>query len=219
MTAPNGSPFGSPFAEVPPESLQWRWKEPHQVSGDIPPARYGHTATVLSVGGRNSLIIFGGKGAPPNHGLLNDVHVLDIETLVWRSIVPKGEQPSPRYYHSAVRIGDHEMLVFGGRTEHEESNQSFILNTKDMVWTQPSYNGKPPSKRYQHFAYLYTPTENSPKNNNADKSGSEIFFPARKELHIFGPRKMIIYGGIKKMTSLQDVVMLDIGNSYNCGFR
>ena len=80
-----------------------------------------------------------------------------------------------------------------------------------MYWTQPACNGKPPSKRYQHFAYLYTPMDQSSPKPNVDKSGSEIFFPARKELHIFGPRKMIVYGGFKKMTSLQDVVMLDIG--------
>ena len=70
------------------------------------------------------LLVFGGYSG--NH--LNDIHEFDTGLFVrlfirlmipmssrktWRRIFATGEQPSPRYYHTAVVI-DGVMLVFGG---------------------------------------------------------------------------------------------------------
>lgn len=50
-----------------------------------------------------------------------------------------------------------------------------------MKWIQPNITGKAPKRRYQHTAVLY-------RNN-----------------------KLVVHGGISKMTALQDVFILDLG--------
>lgn len=50
-----------------------------------------------------------------------------------------------------------------------------------MKWIQPNITGKAPKRRYQHTAVLYQ------KN------------------------KLVVHGGISKMTALQDVFILDLG--------
>jgi hypothetical protein len=50
-----------------------------------------------------------------------------------------------------------------------------------MKWSQPNISGKAPKKRYQHTAVLYQ------------------------------RNKLVIHGGISKMTALQDVFILDLG--------
>jgi hypothetical protein len=50
-----------------------------------------------------------------------------------------------------------------------------------MTWTQPNMSGKYPSKRYQHFSFL------------------------------INSKQVLVYGGINRMTALQDIHILDLG--------
>lgn len=91
--------------------------------GELPPARYSHTANVY----KSSLYIFGGcSGFSSSSKNLNDVWRIDIEsngnTLVWENISKKisGIPPSARHGHSANLIKRY-LVIYGGRNDKKES--------------------------------------------------------------------------------------------------
>jgi len=160
------------------------FEEPANCSGEIPLPRYGHTAITADFKtkeGRTEVgVLVFGGKASPPHHLMNDLRFLNTVTMQWSIPNVEGMPPIGRYYHTATNIGDGRILIFGGRTETGESNDVYILDTKKMRWVQPNISGKPPKKRYQHSAEL------------------------------FDHNKLIIYGGISRMTALQDIVVLDL---------
>lgn len=91
--------------------------------GERPPPRWGHTMNFIPE--MSSLVVVGGRQDClfEKHGksCLNDVWVLDLETLGWsKAKIGSGEDSvwSSRYFHAAT-IGDHplELVVFGGLSE------------------------------------------------------------------------------------------------------
>lgn len=80
-------------------------------------SRSYHTATAVG----NKLVFFGGiRDNEP----LNDVHIFDTVSGSW--ILPKvlGTPPSPRHSHSAVRLNEERILIFGG----------YGSTPQDMIW-------------------------------------------------------------------------------------
>ncbi|XP_068110582.1 uncharacterized protein [Hyperolius riggenbachi] len=74
------------------------WYQPI-VEGQRPVPRYGHSATLLG----NRLVIFGGRRSPASV-YLNDLHILDLDTISW-SIVKFGvTNPLPRAGHSLLNL-------------------------------------------------------------------------------------------------------------------
>lgn len=92
--------------------------------GNIPAPRRGHSA-VLSKEKKNekkiykkklfsyycvlghdgkSVIIFGGGMPEDDHGQLNDVFILELETMRWTAPSIKGVPPKPRRYHKGRYI-------------------------------------------------------------------------------------------------------------------
>ncbi|KAJ3121948.1 hypothetical protein HK098_003267 [Nowakowskiella sp. JEL0407] len=55
------------------------WERP-EVKGDLPPARSGHMAKLVS---SNKMLIFGGMQRIPNPSLFDDVYCLNLDTLTW----------------------------------------------------------------------------------------------------------------------------------------
>lgn len=53
---------------------------------------------ILGLDGK-SVIIFGGGMPEDGHGQLNDVFILELETMRWKAPSIKGVPPKPRRYH------------------------------------------------------------------------------------------------------------------------
>ena len=66
---------------------------------------------------------------------MNDLYVLDFESLAWREEILPGPQPVPRANHRASLISGSRILIFGGYTE------SRFLN--DVYYTGELKGGSP----------------------------------------------------------------------------
>jgi len=86
-------------------------------NGEIPPPR--GAASVCSINNDTEIIVFGGgswkrfQRNPIDIHYFNDVHILNLESLVWRKIHTTGDIPGIRAGHSANILGN-VMLVTGG---------------------------------------------------------------------------------------------------------
>jgi len=133
------------------------WSKP-KVFGKIPGTRDGHSACVIN----HCMYVFGGYEEEIDQ-FSQDVHMLDLRTMEWRHLTPKGEPPSYRDFHSATAIGDC-MYIFGGRGDHngphhsqEEvyCNEIMYLDTEMLCWHKPNVPGFQPVGRRSHSAFSY----------------------------------------------------------------
>jgi hypothetical protein len=152
----------------PPCTLQWN--HPSTKVGNIPTARFGHSAVYDSVNTR--MIVFAGAtgvASPPP--CQNDVHILEYATGIggspnWITPSPTGTAPAARYSHTAVYDpGTDRMIVFGGNNcSSTYYNDVWVLeNANDVggtpAWLQLSPSGTPPSARAFTSA-IYDETSN-----------------------------------------------------------
>nr|GEU65922.1 acyl-CoA-binding domain-containing protein 4 [Tanacetum cinerariifolium] len=112
--------------------------------GKPPVSRGGQSVTLAGT----SLIIFGGQDA--NRTLLNDLNILDLETMTWDEIDTLGISPSPRSDHAAAVHEDRCLLIFGGGTHATCFNDLHVLDMQTMRWTRPTQQGDIPSPRAGH---------------------------------------------------------------------
>lgn len=103
--------------------LQWKVV---QTEGVAPSERFNHT--MLFYEPQALLIIYGGKNSsfqdPNKIEELNQIHILNLETMVWSQTCSFGDVPKiPRANHAATLFGT-TMIVFGG------------LGTKEFVAAQ-----------------------------------------------------------------------------------
>ncbi|MED6195794.1 acyl-CoA-binding domain-containing protein 4 [Stylosanthes scabra] len=109
--------------------------------GKPPVSRGGQSVT--SVG--KTLVIFGGQDA--KRTLLNDLHILDLETLTWDEIEAAGVPPSPRSDHAAAVHAERYLLIFGGGSHATCYNDLHVLDLQTMEWSRPTQLGKIPTPR------------------------------------------------------------------------
>ncbi|KAK4476702.1 hypothetical protein RD792_015862 [Penstemon davidsonii] len=112
--------------------------------GKPPVSRGGQSVTVAE----QTLVIFGGQDA--NTSLLNDLHILDMETMTWDEIDTLGVPPSPRSDHAAAVHADHYLLIFGGGSHATCFNDLHVLDLQTMEWSRPTQQGEIPSPRAGH---------------------------------------------------------------------
>ncbi|KAL3814677.1 hypothetical protein ACJIZ3_015945 [Penstemon smallii] len=112
--------------------------------GKPPVSRGGQSVTVAE----QTLVIFGGQDA--NRSLLNDLHILDMETMTWDEIDTLGVPPSPRSDHAAAVHEDHYLLIFGGGSHATCFNDLHVLDLQTMEWSRPTQQGEIPSPRAGH---------------------------------------------------------------------
>ena len=89
------------------DTVNQRWTQPI-ITGTAPSAREGMTMTYVT--NQNAVYIFGGYG---NNGALNDLWVLDLSSLSWKSTSTYGPIPSGREGHFAILDGT-DLIVSGG---------------------------------------------------------------------------------------------------------
>eukprot|EP00005_Dracoamoeba_jomungandri_P006845 CAMPEP_0174268102 /NCGR_PEP_ID=MMETSP0439-20130205/36129_1 /TAXON_ID=0 /ORGANISM="Stereomyxa ramosa, Strain Chinc5" /LENGTH=282 /DNA_ID=CAMNT_0015356065 /DNA_START=469 /DNA_END=1317 /DNA_ORIENTATION=+ len=86
----------------------------------------GHSACLIE---RNKLLIFGGQ--EKNGNLLNDMHILDVNLMLWFQPYVVGSSPSERCFHSCTVIAQDSILLLGGLGNSEPFICSFF--PKDPV--------------------------------------------------------------------------------------
>ncbi|KAJ8443548.1 hypothetical protein Cgig2_017031 [Carnegiea gigantea] len=112
--------------------------------GKPPVSRGGHSVTLVG----SSLVIFGGENA--NRTLLNDLHLLDLETMTWDEFDAVGVPPSPRSDHAAAVHAERYLLIFGGGSHAACFNDLHVLDLQAMEWSRPTQQGETPSPRAGH---------------------------------------------------------------------
>ncbi|XP_073141442.1 acyl-CoA-binding domain-containing protein 4-like isoform X1 [Henckelia pumila] len=112
--------------------------------GKPPVSRGGQSVTLVGA----TLVIFGGQDA--KRSLLNDLHILDLETMTWDEMDTVGVPPSPRSDHAAAVHADRYLLVFGGGSHATCFNDLHVLDLQTMEWSKPTQQGEIPSPRAGH---------------------------------------------------------------------
>ncbi|GLT50456.1 hypothetical protein SLA2020_239420 [Shorea laevis] len=112
--------------------------------GKPPVSRGGQSVTLVGT----SLVIFGGQDA--KRTLLNDLHILDLETMTWDEVDAVGVPPSPRSDHAAAVHVDRYLLIFGGGTHATCFNDLHVLDLQAMEWSRPTQQGEIPTPRAGH---------------------------------------------------------------------
>ncbi|XP_042517734.1 acyl-CoA-binding domain-containing protein 4-like [Macadamia integrifolia] len=113
--------------------------------GKPPVSRGGQSVTLV---GSTTLVMFGGEDA--KRALLNDLHILDLETMTWDEIDAVGVPPSPRSDHAAAVHAERFLLIFGGGSHATCFNDLHVLDLQTMEWSRPTQQGDIPSPRAGH---------------------------------------------------------------------
>lgn len=111
-------------------------------AGTPPSARDSHTCSSW----KNKIIVVGGEDASDYY--LSDVHILDVDTLVWKELSTSGQMLTPRAGHSTVALGKH-LFVFGGFTDDRNLYDDLhVLNVDTGIWNKVTNAGLGPSARF-----------------------------------------------------------------------
>lgn len=124
----------------------------------MPPPIAGHT--IVTIGKFHYM--FGGlekpEGSTDPSKLLpkNDLYVLKINNnnvVEWTLKQCSGDIPMPRAYHSACKVGEDRIFIFGGcYTSNLRYNDTFYLKLRTCILTQPLSNGAShPTKNQAEF--------------------------------------------------------------------
>ncbi|KAJ4841999.1 hypothetical protein Tsubulata_029895 [Turnera subulata] len=135
--------MGSLSGETAKKKAMWLYPK---VLGFNPSERWGHSACYSN----GAVYVFGGCCGGMD---FSDVLVLDLDTMLWNTLVTTGQGPGPRDSHSAVLVGQ-QMIVFGGTNGSKKVNDLHVLDLKTKEWMKPEYQGTPPSPRESHTATL-----------------------------------------------------------------
>jgi len=107
-----------------PDSLTW---SSLIIDGDLSPKpRFGHYMTYFE----NHLIVFGGK--TQDNKILNDIWVLNLDTLKWMEIEYQSTKniPPPKFLAGGELLSNLGLIVIYGGKEIEEGNNLYFLNLK-----------------------------------------------------------------------------------------
>lgn len=112
------------------------WYQP-AVRGTPPGPCNMHSADYVAH--RREVYVFrGGNGRE----YMNDLHALDVDTMIWRRVNTTGQVPEPRANHSSAMLEEtHELCMFGGWNGSERLNDIHILDTMTSNWTRPRIGG------------------------------------------------------------------------------
>ncbi|RZC70571.1 hypothetical protein C5167_033713 [Papaver somniferum] len=115
-----------------------------KTSGKEPIARGGQSVTLIG----SRLIMFGGEDS--SRRLLNDIHILDLETMTWDVAETSQTPPSPRFDHTAAIHANRYLLIFGGCSHSVCFSDLHILDLHTLEWSQPHIEGDLVTPRAGH---------------------------------------------------------------------
>jgi len=101
----------------------------------------------------DTLVVFGGEG--DGRSLLNDLHVLDLETMTWDEFESTGTPPSPRSEHAAACYADRYLFIFGGGSHSTCFSDLHLLDMQTMEWSRPEQHGMIPEPRAGHAGITF----------------------------------------------------------------
>ena len=107
--------------------MKWLSEEQAAVSGDLPSRRANHSSAVVG----RKLCIFGGWDGKKR---LNDIFILDTDTLVWSKPAVTGRLPAPRAGMSFTSVNGFTFL-FGGSGAHATCfNDIQVFDLENQKW-------------------------------------------------------------------------------------
>jgi len=137
------SPKGLPYNDLHILDLDTlTWTQP-TTTGTPPSARDDLIVSVLG----DRLWVFAGKGNHPA-----EFHSLDFNTFEWRVEEINGEAPPCRRGASATAIFNRYLIVYGGLTETQIYDDTFIYDTVTQLWHKPRVGAYIPQPRVGHCA-------------------------------------------------------------------
>lgn len=140
----DGQPKRSSYVTVRYLDLETQQFGVVETIGELPVARAGHSTTLFG----SKLIMFGGEDI--HRKLLNDMHILNLETMTWNKVQATQPPPSPRYDHGASIHAQRYLLVFGGCSHSTCFNDLHVLDLHTMEWSQPEIRGDYVTPRAGH---------------------------------------------------------------------
>ncbi|XP_051185290.1 acyl-CoA-binding domain-containing protein 6 [Lolium perenne] len=132
--------------EFDPQTCTWSTLRTY---GRSPSSRGGQSVTRIG----NTLVVFGGEGA--GRSLLNDLHILDLETMTWDEFESTGTPPSPRSEHAAACYADRYLFIFGGGSHSTCFSDLHLLDVETMEWSRPDHHGITPEPRAGHAGVTF----------------------------------------------------------------
>ncbi|KAI8886897.1 galactose oxidase [Backusella circina FSU 941] len=118
------------------------WSKPDIDPLTRPSKRRAHTSCLWQ---DKIIVLGGGDGARA----LDDVHMLDINTLKWEKLETSGAPPPARGYHTSNLVKD-KLVVFGGSDGHDCFEDVHVLDLSQRRWSQIDLDRKIP--RLAHTA-------------------------------------------------------------------
>ncbi|PWA76543.1 kelch-type beta propeller [Artemisia annua] len=115
-----------------------------EATGKVPVARGGQSVSLVG----SKLIMFGGEDK--HRRLMNDVHVLDLETMTWNVADTIQTPPAPRFDHIAAVHAERYLQIFGGCTHSIFFNDLHVLDLETLEWSKPQIQGDLVSPRAGH---------------------------------------------------------------------
>jgi len=127
-----------------------------ETSGDVPKARFGHTANLVDKG---RVVLFGGAtGDAGNYRITNDAYLLTLDTNKWLNLVTT-QQPTARAAHAAACVESNQLVVYGGATGGGQlsSDDLYLLDLEQAIWMPVPVQGVTPGRRYGHTMIFHKP--------------------------------------------------------------
>lgn len=95
--------------------------------------------------------MFGGLN---NVSVSSSFHVLDTDTLQWKELLVRGEQPRARHSHTMLAFGS-KLFLFGGYNGEKALGDLYSFNTETCEWKKEKTAGKSPHARFSHSMFVY----------------------------------------------------------------
>lgn len=108
------------------DAYRGRWAGPLQTSGHQPSARCGHSLFRM---GDSELLLWGGEG--PGERPVSDLHVLDLQCLLWSQPRVGGPEALPRSRHAFSFFRDGMAVIFGGETPAPAASEKSQFSSSD----------------------------------------------------------------------------------------
>ena len=93
----------------------------------------------------NKVYIFGGEDK--SRRAVNDLYVLDMNTLQWSHPKIEGPGPSARAAHISCAVEDRYLMIFGGGSVARCYNDLWAFDTEKQTWSSLKPAGVIPTPR------------------------------------------------------------------------